>query len=811
MLKHFGTRVIAAAAALCMLLSMAALAAPAGLTQLGTPTNLTWGVWYDSDDQSSTLPGAMSWDRVEPSQNKYQIMIYRQGEAEPIYRTTHTFYSGYTASKFSVYHLIDGVENPESGSYYFTVQALGDGTQYSDSEVATSEAWTYTSPGQALPQVTSLWWDGTTMVWEGLDDESHVYGYETEISFSETADGEPRAVHSVYSRDSSQHEQELPEEVLAEYGDGCYTFRVRALTTNAEAIWNSPWSEPSAVRNQGQASGSVEDKLDEILEDATGESSDVTAIQSALEALDREELAAAMAADTGNSGAAQKIQALEEKANVTVNTTVAQEMQGSFSADDITVIGAGLNAASAGSGVTFEIGQVEKPEAVIEEQYQNALQFSMGLTGGVTEDSTLKVPVKITLPVPAGINPDFLVILHYHADGTYEEIRPYIDQKGGKSFATFVVTSFSTFVMAERHYAVTIRTTPGNASVSVTTAAGGAIGPDMYEVRDGYSIYHLTNGSYAYTVSAPEYYTQNGSFTVSGADQTISVTLSREGGSGGGGGGGSSGSASYTVSAPSHVDNGSVKLDASRARRGDTVTITVTPDAGYVLDTLTVTDSRGNKLALTSLGGGRYTFVMPAGRVTVDASFRADTGAALPFDDVPEDAWYRDAVAWAYEAGLVNGTGEGTFSPDLTTDRAMLAALLHRLEGGPAASGAAFPDVASGAWYAGAVAWASANGIVNGGDDGGFHPADPVTREQMVVMLYRYAQYKGHDTTQGGMAIREFADYDSISGYAAEAMAWAVNAGLVNGGDGGRLDPQGTATRAQIAALLMRFCEAFPS
>ena len=119
--------------------------------------------------------------------------------------------------------------------------------------------------------------------------------------------------------------------------------------------------------------------------------------------------------------------------------------------------------------------------------------------------------------------------------------------------------------------------------------------------------------------------------------------------------------------------------------------------------------------------------------------------------------------------------------------------------------------MASGAWYAGAVAWASANGIVNGGDDGGFHPADPVTREQMVVMLYRYAQYKGHDTTQGGMAIREFADYDSISGYAAEAMAWAVNAGLVNGGDGGRLDPQGTATRAQIAALLMRFCEAFPS
>ena len=128
MLKHFGTRVIAAAAALCMLLSMAALAAPAGLTQLGTPTNLTWGVWYDSDDQSSTLPGAMSWDRVEPSQNKYQIMIYRQGEAEPIYRTTHTFYSGYTASKFSVYHLIDGVENLESGSYYFTVQALGDDT-----------------------------------------------------------------------------------------------------------------------------------------------------------------------------------------------------------------------------------------------------------------------------------------------------------------------------------------------------------------------------------------------------------------------------------------------------------------------------------------------------------------------------------------------------------------------------------------------------------------------------------------------------------------------------------------------------------
>ena len=310
---------------------------------------------------------------------------------------------------------------------------------------------------------------------------------------------------------------------------------------------------------------------------------------------------------------------------------------------------------------------------------------------------------------------------------------------------------------------------------------------------------------------------QLGVVTVTGNDvyyvDEDMTTLNTEQSTPGGGGGGSV--TRYEVSVPSDVENGTVKVSPARASRGQTVTITVTPDEGYELDTLTVTDADGKAVELTDKGDGKFTFTMPRGKVSISASFKAveeePQPSGLPFTDVAEGAWYYDAVSYAYENGLMTGTSATLFAPSTVTSRAMLATLLWRLEGEPTVTGAAsFTDVAAGTWYTDAVAWAASEGGVNGvGDGSAFAPNDTITREQMAVMLYRYAQYKEYDVTQGGMAAREYADYESISSWAVPAVEWAVNAGLISGTSAATLSPQGSATRAEIATILMRFVEAF--
>ena len=271
----------------------------------------------------------------------------------------------------------------------------------------------------------------------------------------------------------------------------------------------------------------------------------------------------------------------------------------------------------------------------------------------------------------------------------------------------------------------------------------------------------------------------------------------------------SSGSIRYTVSVED-TDNGSVKVSPTRASKGSTVTVTVKPDEGYELDELTVTDKNGDSVKLTDKGDGKYTFQMPASKVTVEAVFTAvePEPEGLPFTDVTSGDWFYDAVAYVYDKGMMEGTTDTTFAPTMNLTRSMIAQVLYNLEERPEAPGAAgFTDVAAGAWYADAVNWAAARGIVKGYDTGAFGPEDSVTREQLAAILYRYAQAKGYDTTQGGMAVREFSDSASISDWAQTAMSWAVNAQVLSGKGNGVLDPQGTATRAEVAQMLMNFGE----
>ena len=237
-------------------------------------------------------------------------------------------------------------------------------------------------------------------------------------------------------------------------------------------------------------------------------------------------------------------------------------------------------------------------------------------------------------------------------------------------------------------------------------------------------------------------------------------------------------------------EGGTVSVDKTNPKKGDTVTITAKPDSGYQLDDLTVTDKNGKKLKLTDKGNGKYTFTMPASKVTVTPIFVkiAQQPTGKTFVDVAKSDWFADAVAYVTDKGLMNGTGSDTFSPNASTTRGMLMTVLARYAGED--------TTGSTPWYQKGMEWAKANGVSDG-----TNPEVNITREQLVTMLYRYA---GSPAASG--SLDNFSDASTVSSYAVNAMQWAVANGIVNGSNG-KLNPQNNATRAEVAAILMRFCE----
>ena len=251
--------------------------------------------------------------------------------------------------------------------------------------------------------------------------------------------------------------------------------------------------------------------------------------------------------------------------------------------------------------------------------------------------------------------------------------------------------------------------------------------------------------------------------------------------------------------------HGSVSVSADEASAGTRITVTVKPDAGYELDELTVTDAKNKDLKVTKRSETTYTFHMADSKVTVEASFAKDGTVQQPdtrFDDVAKSAWYYKAVEYVAENGIMSGVSAREFAPNAGFSRAMLAQTLCAMSGKPAVKAESiFADVAANAWYADAVNWAAEKGYVSGVGDGKFAPDASVTREQMALILYRYAG----SPDASGMVLREFADGDSVSAYAVDAIRWAVHEGLISGMENNTLAPQGTATRAQVAQILMNF------
>ena len=303
----------------------------------------------------------------------------------------------------------------------------------------------------------------------------------------------------------------------------------------------------------------------------------------------------------------------------------------------------------------------------------------------------------------------------------------------------------------------------------------------------------------------------NGTVTaVSAGTATITVTTED---------GGFTASCEVTVERPSPPANpnyridvtttagGTVDKDPSAAKAGETVTLTPAPDAGYEVGEVTVTDRFGEAVEVTENPDGTYTFTMPNGQVSVEVTFVEAQPEPLPFTDVAETDWFHDAVRYVYDNGLMDGVGDGQFAPNATTTRAQLVTILYRLAGEPDVSGdVAFTDVESGLWYSNAVAWAAQNGIVNGISETEFAPSGDLTREQLATILYRYAESMGYDVSASA-DLSGFPDADQIQSYATEALSWAVAEGLLQGFEDDSLQPQSTATRAQIATILMRFCE----
>lgn len=328
-------------------------------------------------------------------------------------------------------------------------------------------------------------------------------------------------------------------------------------------------------------------------------------------------------------------------------------------------------------------------------------------------------------------------------------------------------------------------------TVSGTDEAGNAV--TLTDNDDGTYSASLPNKTQTYTFIA----VYDGSQTIAPKTDIATVKVQQRSS------GGEPAKPSFPVKI-SHSGDGKVTVDKSYASAGDKVTITVTPGRNASVQRITVTDKDGERLKLTENRDGTYSFTMPSGAVNVYVRF---SGSGLPFADVPSGSWYYDDVAYVYDTGLMTGLTATAFGPNLSTTRGMIVTILWRMENEPAAKhGCPFADVRRGSYYEQAIAWASENGIVTGFDASTFAPDRTITREQLAAILFRFAAYRGMDAVTLRENLSSFQDQAAISAYAVSALNWAVGEGLMQG-TGDKLEPTGSATRAQVAAMLRRFMQ----
>lgn len=372
----------------------------------------------------------------------------------------------------------------------------------------------------------------------------------------------------------------------------------------------------------------------------------------------------------------------------------------------------------------------------------------------------------------------------------------YYDNNGGKAkwdFDTDTVTrAMALTAKWVQTYTVAFDTNGGSAVNPVTVDAGSTVTKPADPTKSGYTF----GGWYKDSTLQTPWDFANGTVT---ADTTLYAKWTAN-----------PPAPSYDDSDPTYAvstpaaENGSVTVSPKNASAGSTVTITVKPDSGYVLETISVTDRNGNDLKLTDRGNGKYTFTMPGSRVEVKVTFMEDNSVLNFFYDVPNGAYYYDAVKWAVDNGITGGVGNSLFAPNQPCTRGQIVTFLWRAAGSPVVNYAMnMTDVAEDAYYGEAVRWALSEGITTGIGDITFGPDAACTRAQAVAFLFRYAVASGMDAVTLADLISGFADAASVPGYAVSAMNWALSQGIMQG-SGGRLLPNGTCTRGQLMTFLYR-------
>ena len=407
---------------------------------------------------------------------------------------------------------------------------------------------------------------------------------------------------------------------------------------------------------------------------------------------------------------------------------------------------------------------------------------------------TITAPTVVTMELPTGFANanDKLSIKHTKDNGTVEYYTGKVTADGGKLYLTFTTNGFSPFVISSAVASIDGVMYPTLAEAVANVDSGKTI---MLETDCAEAVtvsrtvkFTLDKNSHAFTGSI-----KAGSYTTVTATGTELVeytfTYSRPYS-------GSSSDPTYSVTVDK-TENGSVTVSPKSASKGDTVTVTVKPDSGYVLETLTVTDKNGNELTLKDKGDGKYTFTMPAGKVEVKATFMEDNSVLNFFYDVPNGAYFYEAVKWAVKNGITTGVGNDLFAPEQPCTRAQIVTFLWRAAGSPEPKTASsFTDVPANAYYAKAVAWAVENGVTNGMTETTFAPDATCTRGQSVTFLYRALKGTASGSTN-------FTDVKSDAFYA-DAVNWAVASDVTNGTSNTTFSPNADCTRAEIVTFLYR-------
>ena len=410
---------------------------------------------------------------------------------------------------------------------------------------------------------------------------------------------------------------------------------------------------------------------------------------------------------------------------------------------------------------------------------------------------TITAPTEISMQLPDGFATagNKLSIKHIKDNGTVEYYTGTVSEESSKLYVTFTTKGFSPFTISAPAASIGETMYPTLAEAIAKAANGNAVKLEKNCTESvtvsGKSL-TINKNSHEYdfakvTVDA------NSTKTVSGDGKTLTITYTAPSSSSG-----SSSDPTYSVSTPSKTENGSVTVSPKSASKGDTVTVTVKPDSGYVLETLTVTDKNGNELTLKDKGNGKYTFTMPSGKVEVKATFMEDNSMLNFFYDVPNDAYFYEAVKWAVKNGITTGVGNDLFAPEQPCTRAQIVTFLWRAAGSPEPKGAAsgMTDVVSGSYYEKAVAWAIENGITTGTTTSTFSPDATCTRAQAVTFLARALNAKAASAA-------EFSDVPADS-YFTDAVAWAAANGVTEGIGGGLFGSDNDCTRGQIVTFLYR-------